>query len=70
MENLLLIIVLNFIRINIESEESEQNRVIYQKAYHNNIDYYAKIIKIKFNKELERDSMNPDDIINLILDGK
>ena len=43
---------------------------IKRSDYHNNIDYYAKIIKIKFNKELERDSMNPDDIINLILNGK
>ena len=42
---------------------------IKRSEYHSNIDYYAKIIKIKFNKVLERDSMNPDDIINLILDG-
>ena len=34
--------------------------------FRNNTDYYAKIIKVKFNKLLSSKDLTDDDIINLL----
>jgi hypothetical protein len=39
---------------------------IKQNSFINNTEYYAKIIKIRFNKILSSDDVTEDDIISLL----